>query len=110
MTTTFLFTVASLTLLGLVLALVLYFIAQKFRVEEDPRIDEVEAILPGANCGGCGFAGCRALLRAVLRPRSLMPSLPGGWKRCNETSSVTFRQRDGREGSSSCCYKVCRFL
>ncbi len=45
--------------LGLLLALLLYFVAQKFKVEEDPRIDEVEAVLPGANCGGCGRAGCR---------------------------------------------------
>lgn len=71
MTTTFLFTVASLTLLGLILALVLYFIAQKFRVEEDPRIDEVEAILPGANCGGCGFAGCRAFAEGCVKAQEL---------------------------------------
>ena len=49
MTTTIIFTIVSLTLLGLLLALVLYLVAQKFKVEEDPRIDDVEAILPGAN-------------------------------------------------------------
>ena len=46
---------------GLVAAVLLYLIAQKFKVEEDPRIDLVQEVLPGANCGGCGFAGCRAL-------------------------------------------------
>ncbi|MGK7311340.1 MAG: (Fe-S)-binding protein, partial [Candidatus Longimicrobiales bacterium M2_2A_002] len=33
---------------------------KKLRVYEDPRISEVEDILPGANCGACGYAGCRA--------------------------------------------------
>ena len=56
MITTIIFTVASLSLLGLLLAIVLYFVAQKFKVEEDPRIDIVENLLPGANCGGCGQA------------------------------------------------------
>lgn len=71
MTTTIFFTIVSLTILGLVLALVLYFVAQKFKVEEDPRIDDVEAILPGANCGGCGFAGCRAFAEGCVKADSL---------------------------------------
>jgi len=53
MTTTIIWTIAILTVLGVVLAVVLYFVAEKFKVEEDPRIDEVEKVLPGANCGGC---------------------------------------------------------
>ena len=53
------YTVLALSVLGVVCALILYLVAQKFRVVEDPRIDEVEKMLPGANCGGCGYAGCR---------------------------------------------------
>ena len=60
MTTTIIWTIAILTILGALLAVVLYVVAEKFKVEEDPRIDEVEKVLPGANCGGCGQAGCRA--------------------------------------------------
>ncbi|MBQ1905036.1 MAG: ferredoxin, partial [Bacteroidales bacterium] len=56
----FLWTVGILAGLGFILALVLFLIAKKFKVEEDPRIDLVEKALPGANCGGCGFAGCHA--------------------------------------------------
>jgi Na+-translocating ferredoxin:NAD+ oxidoreductase RNF subunit RnfB len=59
MSSIILITIASLTIIGLVLAVVLYYVAKKFYVEEDERIDIVEAILPGANCGGCGSAGCR---------------------------------------------------
>ena len=57
--TVLLSTIATLSLLGILSAVILYFVAQKFKVEEDPRIDEVEKMLPCANCGGCGFAGCR---------------------------------------------------
>ena len=56
---------------GLVAAVLLFFVAQKFKVEEDPRIDEVQEALPGANCGGCGFAGCRALAEACVKADSL---------------------------------------
>lgn len=71
MTTTIIFTVVSLSLLGLLLAVVLYFVAQKFKVEEDPRIDIVEALMPGANCGGCGLAGCRAFAEACVKAPNL---------------------------------------
>ena len=40
--------------IGILGAAVLYVVARKFKVEEDPRIDEIEELLPGANCGACG--------------------------------------------------------
>jgi Na+-translocating ferredoxin:NAD+ oxidoreductase subunit B len=39
---------------------------RKLRVWEDPRIDAVSGMLPGANCGACGFAGCRAFAEATV--------------------------------------------
>lgn len=68
---TIIFTIASLSILGLLLALVLYLVAQKFKVVEDPRIDDVAAILPGVNCGGCGFAGCRAFAEGCVKAENL---------------------------------------
>ena len=62
-----LLTVLTLSVLGIVLAIILYFVAQRFKVEEDPRIDDVEKMLPGANCGGCGFAGCRSMSEALVK-------------------------------------------
>lgn len=44
-----LFTVLTLCIVGVLAAVVLYFVAQKFKVYEDPRIDAVESMLPGAN-------------------------------------------------------------
>ena len=52
---------------GALFAVVLYFVAQKFKVIEDPLIDEVAEVLPGANCGGCGKAGCRAMAEAFVK-------------------------------------------
>ena len=39
----------------------------KLKVWEDPRIDAVEEVLPGANCGACGLAGCRAFAEAAVK-------------------------------------------
>lgn len=52
-------------------AILIYFVEQKFKVIEDPKIDEVQALLPGANCGGCGFAGCRNFAEAIVKSNSL---------------------------------------
>ena len=64
-------TIAVVTVMGLVLALILYLVAERFKVEEDPRIDLVEKAMPGANCGGCGFAGCRAFAESAVKAPNL---------------------------------------
>lgn len=60
------YTILTLCVLGVLCALILYFVAQKFKVYEDPRIDDVEKMLPGANCGGCGYAGCRTFASTAV--------------------------------------------
>jgi len=62
-----LLTVIMLSVLGLASAVILYFVAQKFRIVEDPRIDLVTEALPGANCGGCGYTGCRAFAETLVQ-------------------------------------------
>ncbi|MBO4469894.1 MAG: RnfABCDGE type electron transport complex subunit B [Bacteroidales bacterium] len=71
MTGSIIWTIAVLSGLGLILALLLFLLAKKFKVEEDPRIDEVEKVMPGANCGGCGFAGCRAFADSAVKAPNL---------------------------------------
>ena len=56
-----------LGLIGAIFAVVLFLVAQKFKVIEDPLIDEIAEVLPGANCGGCGKAGCRAMAEAFVK-------------------------------------------
>jgi Na+-translocating ferredoxin:NAD+ oxidoreductase subunit B len=60
-------TIMTLAGLGALAAIILYAASQKFKVFEDPRIDQVEEALPAANCGGCGFPGCRALAEALVK-------------------------------------------
>ena len=71
MSITLIYTIATLSAIGTSAAVVLYFVSRKFYVYEDPRIDEVEGALPGANCGGCGFAGCRAFAEACVKATGL---------------------------------------
>jgi Na+-translocating ferredoxin:NAD+ oxidoreductase subunit B len=71
MNSTLLITILSLSLLALISSVILFFIAQKFKVFEDPRIDEVQAVLPGANCGGCGSTGCRNFAEALVKAETL---------------------------------------
>lgn len=67
MTNMILTAVLVLGIIGAIFAIVLYFVAQKFKVVEDPKIDEIAEVLPGANCGGCGMAGCRAMAEAFVK-------------------------------------------
>lgn len=68
---TVLITIISLSLIGALAAVILYFVARKFKVFEDPRIDIVEGVLPGANCGGCGYPGCRGFAEACVKADEL---------------------------------------
>ncbi|MBQ6926062.1 MAG: hypothetical protein IJQ73_15605, partial [Kiritimatiellae bacterium] len=50
---------------GLLCGLALALCARFFSVKEDPRVEQILALLPGANCGGCGFPGCAGYAAAV---------------------------------------------
>lgn len=53
--------------IALVAAVILYVCSKKFAVKEDPRIAQVTEVLPGANCGGCGFPGCSGMADALVK-------------------------------------------
>lgn len=52
--------------IGLGFGLLLAFAAEIFKVETDERIEKIEEVLPGANCGACGFAGCSGYAHAIV--------------------------------------------
>jgi Na+-translocating ferredoxin:NAD+ oxidoreductase RNF subunit RnfB len=52
--------------MGLIFGLVLAFASKVFAVEIDPRVEDITAALPGANCGACGMAGCAGYADAVV--------------------------------------------
>lgn len=58
--------VIALGAIALISSVVLYLVSKKFAVNEDPRIGTVSELLPGANCGGCGFAGCSGMACALV--------------------------------------------
>lgn len=90
MNMTIIYTILSLSAIGTLSAVILYFVAQKFKVYEDPRIDDVEKALPGANCGGCGFAGCRAFAEACVKADDLSGLFcPVGGNDCMTTVANT---------------------
>ena len=65
--------------LTFILATLLVWANRQLHVEEDPRIDIVEQMLPLTNCGGCGYPGCRPFAEALVTGETL----PGG---CNVSS------------------------
>jgi electron transport complex protein RnfB len=71
---------AALILFGLTLlfATLLSVAKDKLYVYEDPRIGEVQEILPAANCGGCGYAGCADFAKAVVEQRAECTGCPVG--------------------------------
>ena len=56
--------------LSLILATFLMLANKKFYVDEDPRIDIVEEMLPNTNCGACGLPGCRAFAEALVQQKA----------------------------------------
>jgi len=59
--------VAILGGVGLVFAILIALANRKLKVWEDPRVDVVTGMLPGANCGACGMPGCRAFAEKVVK-------------------------------------------
>ncbi len=59
-------------ILGLVIGLAVLF----FGTETDPRVEKIEDLLPGANCGGCGFAGCADFALALAEGRAVPEQCP----------------------------------
>lgn len=66
--------VALLVGLSLAFAITIAFFSKKFLVEVDPKIEMVESLLSGANCGACGFAGCSAFAEALVNGEASLSS------------------------------------
>lgn len=74
-----LYAVLVIGLLALILGFALEFASKKFATEKDEKLVSLEAIMPGANCGGCGYAGCQAYAEAVSKGEAeIGKCAPGG--------------------------------
>lgn len=87
------FTFIFLAGLGIVFGVGLAFAAQKFAVKTDPKVDMVRDVLPGANCGACGFAGCQGYAEAVATNAEVSVSLcsPGKGSVADAIAKITGR-------------------
>ena len=93
--------VVSMSALGLGLGALLTVAARRFHVETPPIVDEIEEVLPGTNCGQCGFPGCRGAAEAVAdgsAPVTLCP--PGGREVILELAEITGTEPPSTDGAA----------
>ena len=64
--------------IGLILGLLLALASKTFAVDKDSREEEITAVLPGANCGGCGYAGCNDYAHKILAGEATTGKCPVG--------------------------------
>lgn len=62
-----LLTIIAIASLAIVFGLVLGFAAIRFKVEGDPIVDKIDAILPQTQCGQCTYPGCRPYAEAIAK-------------------------------------------
>jgi len=75
--------------LGFFFALILNIAYAKLKVQQDPAVEAVLAVLPNANCGGCGQAGCGAYAEAVVKDHGLMGKCgPGGSELVSKIAAI----------------------
>ena len=75
--------------IALVLGAMLALASIVFEVKVDPKIPEITEVLPGANCGGCGFAGCSACAEAIVRGDAKVTACPvGGQAVADQIASI----------------------
>jgi len=114
----------TLTLLGLSLGLFLALAAHYLKVEADPIVEDITAMLPGSNCGQCGFAGCGQVAEAVSNGSATLDMcFPGGkslieklalrlgvdWDFSNSSSTAPMVALVMEETCIGCtrCFKAC---
>lgn len=82
-----------LGLSGFAFSVLLALLSKKLKVEENPRTAKVLELLPGLNCGACGFSGCRAFAEAVTKECNVfsgcLPAGAEGNKQIAETLGIT---------------------
>lgn len=80
---------AIFSLIGLTFALLLSFLNQKLKINENPLVNKVAGLLPGLNCGACGFSSCRAYaVAAIENLNNLKNCRPAGGQANNQIAAL----------------------
>lgn len=85
--------ILSLSALGVVFGLVLGYAAIRYKVEGDPLIDKIDALLPQTQCGQCTFPGCRPYATAIAKGEADINQCPPG----GETTIIALADLLGKE-------------
>lgn len=97
--------------LSLLFGAVLGFAAIRFRVEGNPVVDQINAILPQTQCGQCGYPGCRPYAEAIAAGDKINKCPPGGEPTIQalaELLDVEPQPLDAAEGSQNDCVAFIR--
>ena len=96
--------------IALVMGIVLGVASKIFAVEKDERIDMIAECLPGANCGGCGYAGCGALAEAIVKGEAPVNACPGCTqvKKIAEIMGVTAEENVPMAAFVKCSGTICK--
>lgn len=87
-----------LGLLGAFFGIALAIAKKAFHVDKDQRIELIEEVLPGANCGGCGFPGCSGYAEAVvLQGANISACAPGGSECANAIAKIMGQEASTKE-------------
>jgi electron transport complex protein RnfB len=104
--TSVLLAAAILAGLGLFFGLLLALANRYLKVQEDPRIDAVEKLLPGSNCGACGQPGCRGLAELIVAgseaPSRCTVSSAGGLEQIADYLGVEVGEAEKRVARVHC--------
>lgn len=71
--------------LAIFFGIVLAYASKKFAVEIDPKVEQIRFLLPGANCGACGYAGCDALAESIANGSAVINACPVGGAKLSQS-------------------------
>ncbi|MCS3923094.1 Rnf electron transport complex subunit RnfB [Methanosalsum natronophilum] len=90
--------IAALGGLAMVIGIVLVMASKVFKVETNPLVDEVLDVLPGANCGACGYAGCGEFAEQVVEDNAPITGCPlGGFEVEEKIGGILGKEVGGEE-------------
>jgi Na+-translocating ferredoxin:NAD+ oxidoreductase RNF subunit RnfB len=74
----FIVPILTVMILAVLLGVCIVYVSKKFYVYEDPKIEAITKLLPGVNCGACGYPSCSALASALVETRDPNKTCPVG--------------------------------
>ena len=95
---------------GILIGVFLGFAGEKFKVEVDEREEAILGVLPGNNCGGCGYAGCSGLAAAIAKGEAPVNQCPVGGAPVAEKNRGNYGCGRGGRRADDRFREVCRNL